>query len=695
MVLLAIPGWSSSRIDLDRDWQFCLDLQGKGENAGWPRQPPEGTESVNLPHTWNIGAHDNYLGKAWYFRNFQVPAHPSGGHVELHFGATFYFARVWLNGIQIGQHEGGYTAYSLDIAPYLQATNYLAVEVDNRISERSIPGFAMRQKIPHDAWYDWWDYGGIVRDVWITVAGPVEIRHQQLRTEVTSGAATVKDRVTLSSRFNGARDVTILLAAYDPESHEVARKSHSVRLAPAESRTEFSLVLPEPKLWGIDHPNLYRMSVEIRDPTGDVLDQQSDTFGIRTIEIRDRHLLVNGQAVRLTGLARHEESLWEGLAETPGTMRYDYDDMRSLQVTLTRPVHYPQNPFILDYADRHGILLIPEIPLWQFSEGQLSDPAVIALAKQQMKEMIEQAGNHPSIFAWSVCNESDTATPGGIAYFRSMREFIRKLDPGRYVSYADDNLPKLERAEQSAANDADFLMMNQYFGSWHGPEDELSASLDKVDRLFPNKMAIVSEFGLPGVFAQDEEDADRKRVKIIREQLPELARRDWIAGAILWCYQDYKSRRNLRLGLDEGYVDHGLVDEYRQRKPSYYVWKEMNAPAGLSMHWDSTQDMPASFTATVKPNSPNELPFYLLRDYRLSWEVYDDDKLLLRGERGLGDLNAIRAVTGEVGGKPGSHKLEVRLNLLRPTGEIAAEKVLDWNSGRTSVPSASGQSPAR
>jgi beta-glucuronidase len=534
-----------------------------------------------------------------------------------------------------------------------------------------------------------------VRDVWITVAGPVEIRHQQLRTEVTSGAATVKDRVTLSSRFNGARDVTILLAAYDPESHEVARKSHSVRLAPAESRTEFSLVLPEPKLWGIDHPNLYRMSVEIRDPTGDVLDQQSDTFGIRTIEIRDRHLLVNGQAVRLTGLARHEESLWEGLAETPGTMRYDYDDMRSLQVTLTRPVHYPQNPFILDYADRHGILLIPEIPLWQFSEGQLSDPAVIALAKQQMKEMIEQAGNHPSIFAWSVCNESDTATPGGIAYFRSMREFIRKLDPGRYVSYADDNLPKLERAEQSAANDADFLMMNQYFGSWHGPEDELSASLDKVDRLFPNKMAIVSEFGLPGVFAQDEEDADRKRVKIIREQLPELARRDWIAGAILWCYQDYKSRRNLRLGLDEGYVDHGLVDEYRQRKPSYYVWKEMNAPAGLSMHWDSTQDMPASFTATVKPNSPNELPFYLLRDYRLSWEVYDDDKLLLRGERGLGDLNAIRAVTGEVGGKPGSHKLEVRLNLLRPTGEIAAEKVLDWNSGRTSVPSASGQSPAR
>jgi beta-glucuronidase len=165
------------------------------------------------------------------------------------------------------------------------------------------------------------------------------------------------------------------------------------------------------------------MVMQITDTHGNVLDEKSDTFGIRTIEICDRHLLINGERVRLTGIARHEESVWEGLAETRGTMRYNYDDMKSLQVTLTRPVHYPQNPFILDYADRHGILLIPEIPVWQFSEAQLRDPKVLELAEQQMREMIEQAGNHPSIFAWSVCNESDTETPGGIAYFRAMRDF--------------------------------------------------------------------------------------------------------------------------------------------------------------------------------------------------------------------------------------------------------------------------------
>jgi beta-glucuronidase len=359
------------------------------------------------------------------------------------------------------------------------------------------------------------------------------------------------------------------------------------------------------------------MVMQITDTHGNVLDEKSDTFGIRTIEIRDRHLLINGERVRLTGIARHEESVWEGLAETRGTMRYNYDDMKSLQVTLTRPVHYPQNPFILDYADRQGILLIPEIPVWQFSEAQLRDPKVLELAEQQMREMIEQAGNHPSIFAWSVCNER---TPGGIAYFRAMRDFIRQLDPERFVSYADDNLYKVQRPQDSAANDADFVMMNQYFGSWHGPASALPATLDKVDHLFPDKMVIISEFGLPGIFGKDAEHADKMRVKIIQEQMPELARRDWIAGAIFWCYQDYKSRRNQRPGLEEGYVDHGLVDEYRQRRPSYYVWKEMNAPATLQGFWEQSSDgVPTTFTARVQGNTKDRLPSYPLHDYRASY----------------------------------------------------------------------------
>ena len=236
---------------------------------------------------------------------------------------------------------------------------------------------------------------------------------------MSAGGAVVEDQIYLTSRFERSRGLSVRLTAYDPDNRIAAVQTRPFTVAPADTELDLSLEIVAPKLWGIDHPNVYRMAVEIADQGGEVLDQQSDTFGLRQIEIRDRHLLVNGERVRLTGLTRHEESQWEGLAETPGTMRYDYDDMKSLQVTLTSAGTLSAKSVHPRYdADRHGILLIPEIPLWQFSESQLSDPRVMRLAKQQMQEMIEQAGNHPSIFAWSVCNESDTGTPGGIAYFR-------------------------------------------------------------------------------------------------------------------------------------------------------------------------------------------------------------------------------------------------------------------------------------
>jgi beta-galactosidase/beta-glucuronidase len=695
-LVLCAPALAATPVDLDRDWLFRTDPSQIGATAGWQKNLPTETESVNLPHTWNIGRHDNYLGKAWYFRTFEMPVQAANLHVKLHFGAAFYSARVWLNGTEVGGHEGGYTAYSLDITPYLHTTNYLAVEVDNRIGQATIPGFAMRGRDPKQIWYDWWDYGGIVRDVWLTLAGSVEVDRQRIRCQIHENVAIVEDGIFLESRLKKTEHLLARATAFGPDNQPAATQTRTVLADAGAHEVAVSLELPSPKLWSIDHPNVYRMVVQITDADGNILDEQSDTFGVRTIEIRDRHLLINGERVRLTGITRHEESVWEGLAETPGTMRYDYDDMKALQVTLTRPVHYPQNPFILDYADRHGILLIPEIPVWQFSEAQLRDPKVLALAQQQMREMIEQAGNHPSIFAWSVCNESDTGTPGGIAYFRAMRDFIRQLDPDRFVSYADDNLPKLQQAQDSAAHDADFLMMNQYFGSWHGPATALPASLDKVDRMFPDKMVIISEFGLPGIFAKDAEDADRMRVKIIQEQMPELARRDWIAGAILWCYQDYKSRRNLRPGLEEGYVDHGVVDQYRQRRPSYYVWKEMNTPAALEGYWEQqpTDRAPTTFTATVQANTMERLPSYPLHDYQLEWDVRDENnKIIASGAQPLPDLASLQTVVGKLQPLAQTGSLRLHLTLLSPMGSIAAEKNVDWH--RSEVGSQPAPVPAK
>ena len=369
-----------------------------------------------------------------------------------------------------------------------------------------------------------------------------------------------------------------------PTGEVVARDTQQLELDAGEGNDIMDLPIENIQRWDLEHPNLYRMTVELLD--GDKsIETASEYFGLREIEIRNRQLLINGQRVRLTGMTRHNDSPWEGLAESPGTLRHDWEDMKSLNMTLTRPIHYPPGTRTADFADRRGILLIPEIPIWQASEEQLSNPQYIALAKQQMRELIEQYANHPSVFAWSVMNESAAGTPGGIEFFREMRFYIKSLDPERYVTLADDNLPKLERAEQSAANDADFLMMNQYFGAWHGPREALGPALDKVDRLFPTKMVMISELGFPGIFAKTPAEADAMRVSILREQMPLLAQRDWIAGAILWCYQDYKSRRYFWPGQEQGYLEHGIVDPDRQRKPSYFAWQELNEPARLDLRW--------------------------------------------------------------------------------------------------------------
>jgi beta-glucuronidase len=294
-----------------------------------------------------------------------------------------------------------------------------------------------------------------------------------------------------------------------------------------------------------------------------------------------------------------------------------------------------------------------------------------------MRELIEQYGNHPSVFAWSVLNESAAGTPGGIRFFREMRSYIKSLDPERPVTLADDNLPKLKAAAESAANDADFLMMNQYFGAWHGPREALDPALDKVNRLFPDKMVIISEFGFPGIFAKNATEADVARVSIIREQLPLLAKRDWIAGAILWCYQDYKSRRYFWPGQEQGYLEHGIVDENRQRKPSYFAWSQMNAPAHLEVRWTKNAGAePAAFAFTLKPNGEQEMPYYPLSGYRVNWQLVDADNKAFADGGALVNPPGPLSVERDVPARTSKGAFKLVIKLLRPDGTLAMERVL-------------------
>jgi beta-galactosidase/beta-glucuronidase len=680
--LLAAGASAGTRISLDGPWSFRIDATADGEARGWARAVPVPVEMVDVPHTWGVGGHAEHEGVAWYWRRVDAPREWSGHRLELRFGAVFYKARVFVDGALVGEHEGGHTAFSVDVTRELVDGGLVAVEVDNRPGLATIPGWAMRLEKTGSVWYDWWHYGGLVRDVDLVVEERAALRRQQITSRLVGEGegrvAEVRSRVFLEG-FADEEPVVLSGELVDPDGAASALEPLRRRLGAGPAETELSFRIPSPRLWHFDRPNLYRLRLRLEDASGALLDQREDTFGVRTVELRNRGLWLNGERVRLSGVTRHEESPAEGLAETRGTMKADWDDMKDLQVVLTRPVHYPQNPYVLDYADRSGVLLVPEIPMWQFSEEQMRDPRVLALARRMMQEMIEQDFNHPSILAWSVCNESATSTAGGRAYVEAMRDHVRSLDPDRFVTYADDGLPGVAEAAQNANQYTDFVMMNQYFGSWAGPAEGLAPALEKVGRLFPDKAVIVSEFGLAGPFAPDGAQADALRVEIMKEQLREFARHDFVAGALFWCYQDYKSHRNLWPGETTGWVEMGLVDENRQRRPSYEAWREATSPARLDVRWRKEPwSPPSGFEVVAERRPPTDLPSYELRGYRAEFEARDHDgTLLAEGSREVPTLGPPFTLVVDLPPVT-SREVRVLVRLRRPTGFVAASRSLRW-----------------
>lgn len=693
ILMTCCGAFAAAHVDLDGFWQFKTDPGRQGESARWTQKMPTGTETDRVPGTWSvIPKYFDYVGDAWYFKTFTLPANFRKLHVEVHFGATFYKSQVWLNGARLGAHEGGYTAYYFDATPYLHRTNYLAVEIDDQPGVDTIPGWAMRDSPRPGRWYDWWPDGGIVRDVWLRVSPPELVRRQQIRSRTEGASAIISDRVYLENHSAQARAVKLVVKVWAPDGSQAAASVRTMPLPPGTASVRMRMTVRPVQRWSFDNPNLYRLEADLMDSRGSTMDSRTDNFGVRTIEIRNRKLYLNGQAVRLTGIDRHEDSPWEGLAETEGTIRHDYDDLKNLQVTLTRPVHYPQNPGIYDFCDRHGILLIPEIPLWHFSASQFADPKVIELAKQMMREVIEQDGNHPSIFAWSVCNESATNTPQGVAYFKTMYRFIKSLDPERDVTYADDQLPLIKDPRQNAASYADFVMWNEYYGSGHGPASALPGLIEKVGNDYSNKMVIISETAPWMALTRDSGQAQKFRNASIGRQLALMGKYPWIAGVLYWCYQPYRTHahvRRTRLKVpvpapSGGIGSFGFVDQNRQRQPIYDAFRRYNSPAVIQVRLRWPRGSPAisppgGFAATIRRRDADQIPSYPLEHYQAVWQLVDAAGAeVAAGQQKLPEIGVPFRLEASWQAPAKPRTLTLHLWLYRPTGFLAAKRTCWW-----------------
>src|SRR6266498_1533072 len=336
-------------IPLSGEWSFSIDEDQVGEQQGWMNPNFDDTSwvTVNVPHTWNVmPEHSEYEGIGWYRRAFSIPMEAQNAHLRLRFDAVFYLARVWLNGQYLGQHEGGYTPFEFDITSLAKAgeENVIAIQVDNLRATNRIPVV-----IRPDWSFDWWNYGGITREVSFEITSRAFIARQEIvsiphltgmdEADSATLTATIKVNNTSDSALDGMIHVELL---DDATSQSVLTSPVLAPISvPADNSAEvqISVKFASPKLWHFDHPNLYRWSVSLLDADGQVLHTNEVTIGIRSIELKDGYFYLNGEQVRLVGVTRHADYPGQGSAETVTAMAADYDDLKTLNEVFSRPVH--------------------------------------------------------------------------------------------------------------------------------------------------------------------------------------------------------------------------------------------------------------------------------------------------------------------------------------------------------------------
>jgi beta-galactosidase/beta-glucuronidase len=449
--------------------------------------------------------------------------------------------------------------------------------------------------------------------------------------------------------------------------------------------------ITDPALWHFDHPDLYQWSVVVAAEDGTVLDQAEETFGIRLIELKDAQFFLNGEPVRLVGLTRHADSPEYGLAEPYTVMAQDYDDLKRLNMVFSRPVHYPQADYILDYCDRNGILLIPEVPSWQLGAFQMGLSTMEDRAKQQLTEMIHEDFNHPSVWAWSVGNEIDSTSMEGHTYVRRMIETAKALDPTRPVSFASNRLNS--NPEFDATGLADFVMMNQYFGTWGGAKGGLSDALDAIHAQWPDKVVIISEFGfesrwndlfgprgdaltpedyyfIPEDVSPTGEEADLQRQAVIGEQMAIFRSKPFIAGAVFWTYQDYRTPTDFIMGV---------VDAERNPRGSWEILRSEFSPVVI----DSVDITGSGAAITLHARGPVEveMPAYTLDGYLLNWVVApaEGHGIYAEGEIELPRLLPGDSWTDEITWEANCGDCVLIVSIVRHTGFEVLTQMFEFN----------------
>lgn len=571
--------------DISGVWRFKVDWHNEGREGRWFAAPLQDTIAMPVPASYNDITQDaairDHIGDVWYEEVFFVPRSWSGDRIMLRIGSACHHAVVWMNGVEVARHKGGFLPFEADITGLAAAgrENRVTIVVNNVLTWQTLPPGRIKtfadEKHPEgyrvqEYFHDFFNYAGLHRPVKLYRTPVVYIEDVTVATDIRDATGIVRYEAAASS----AADVKVRVRLVDEEGRSVA----------SGEGDQGELAVENARLWQPLNAYLYTLHVELVDSKGQVVDHYPLSVGIRTVKVEGARFLINGEPFYFKGFGKHEDSDIRGKGLDHAINVKDFNLLKWLNANSIRTSHYPYAEELLELADREGIVVIGEVPAVGFTFFNYNDKVytpdqandeTLAHHLEVLADFIARDKNHPSVVMWSVANEAATFQEEAVPYFKQVADTARELDPTRPITIVQWPLPDKCKVAQFF----DVVCVNRYYSWYQDPgslelvEHQVEWELSGWFRNF-NKPVIMTEYGADAIagFHQDPPVmfTEEYQCELLKRYHNVFDRLDFVIGEHVWAFADFATKQGItRINGNKK----GVFTRQRQPKAAAHMLK--------------------------------------------------------------------------------------------------------------------------
>ncbi len=558
------------QIGLNSYWNFKLDNEDIGKSKEWYKKIPDDVTELYVPSCWNEADDEwlHYEGVAWYFKKFHHKKNNEIKRNVLFFNGVNYSCEVWLNGKLAGSHIGGFTPFEIDVTNLLvnDGDNFIVVRVDSKMTILTVPPIGV----------DWFNYGGITREVYLNGTGESYI-----------------DDVFVKTKINGDIEINLKFGDYKAQDGDMVNvkilDNESVGIIEdknfkiTNNEINIGLKIENPKLWSPENPYLYNFQISlIKNNT--ISDKWQHKIGVREFSRKNRRIYLNNKPIMLRGYSKHEEYHQSARTFSYDLVRKDYEMCKKGSANFLRLCHYPHDLQEYQMASEMGFIVIAEVPNVDFKKAHFENKDVTQNSINQAKEALKYYKNETCIMFWSLFIECNTNEDAAVDFVPKYIKLFKDTDPTRLTIHASV-IPMEDRTYDYF----DIVGINYWHGWYFGQTiEEGKKYLDDIAKNYPDKPVIITSGGWEGIYGyhsykKDEFWSEEQQAKYLEDMTDLCISKDYIVGQIIWTFNDFrtspwyvKEKGSNRFMLRPMELNHkGVVDSFRRPKLSYYKMQEV------------------------------------------------------------------------------------------------------------------------